>query len=323
VPTRSPDLNLLPIAFALYDELSVSRAARLLGMSQPAVSMALRRMRETFDDPLFIRVPTGIAPTPRAHDIVRLARPLVQRLHQDLHKGAAFDPATTTRTITLAMSDVGEMAFLPRVLEQFRTRAPHCAVRSVSVPTAQLAHELEKGEVDVAVGYFPSLALKNFRHRRVRVHRFACLMRADHPLRAERLSPANFLTAEHVVVEAQGRSQEVLERFLERRRIRRKIALITPHFLGLPFIVARSNLIATMPYAVARQFASMSPQLAVAIPPYDIPGFELRLHWHRRFDNEPRNRWLRDQLMTVFSEDPAITVPPPYGRDGQLYSAIE
>ena len=311
---KNPDLNLLPIAFALYDELSVSRAARLLGMSQPAVSMALRRMRETFDDPLFIRVPTGIAPTPRAHDIVRLARPLVERLHQDLARGATFDPATSTRTIALALSDVGEMAFLPRVLEQFRSRAPRCAIRSVSAPTGQLAHELETGEIDIAVGYFPALALKNFRHRRVRIHRFACLMRADHPMRAEQLSPADFLAAEHVVVQAAGRSQEVLERYLERRRIKRKIALITPHFLGIPFLVARTNLIATMPYAVAKQFASMMPQLAVAIPPYEIPGFELRLHWHRRFDNEPRSRWLREQLFEVFSEDPSITLPPPYGR---------
>ena len=111
---KTLDLNLLPIAFALYDELSVSRAARVLGMSQPAVSMALRRMRETLDDPLFIRVPSGIVPTPRAHAIIQTARPLVQRLREDLVKGQAFDPATSTETFTLALSDVGEMAFLPR-----------------------------------------------------------------------------------------------------------------------------------------------------------------------------------------------------------------
>jgi len=127
--TKNPDLNLLPIAFALYDELSVSRAARLLGMSQPAVSMALRRMRETFDDPLFLRVPTGIAPTPRAHAIVRLARPLLQRLQGDLLKGATFDPAASTRTITLAMSDVGEMAFFPaRSGARWRSTRRTCSV---------------------------------------------------------------------------------------------------------------------------------------------------------------------------------------------------
>jgi DNA-binding transcriptional LysR family regulator len=307
---RSPDLNLLPIAFALYDELSVSRAARVLGMSQPAVSMALRRMRETFDDPLFIRVPSGITPTPRAHTIVRLARPLVARLQEDLLRGQAFDPATSTRAFTLALSDVGEMAFLPRVLNRLRTQAPHCAVRSVSVPPGQLTHELEKGEVDVAVGYFPALALKNFRQRRLSRHRFACLMRADHPARGERISVADFLAAEHMVIREEGRSQEVLERFFDRKKLKRRVALYASHFLGVPFVLAQSDLIATVPYAVATQFAAMSPRLAVALPPFDIAGFELKLHWHRRFDNEPRNQWLRNQLSVLFKEERTVTLPP-------------
>ena len=306
---RSPDLNLLPIAFALYDELNVSRAARVLGMSQPAVSMALRRMRETFDDPLFIRVPTGIAPTPRAHAIVKLARPLVQRLQEDLLKGASFDPETSTRPFTLALSDVGEMAFMPRVLVKLGALAPQCGVRSVAVPTAQLAHDLEKGEIDLAVGYFPALSLKNFRQRRLSTHRFACLMRAGHPLRSERLSAADFRAMDHIVIRSEGRSQEVLERFLERRKIRRKVALVTPHFLSVPFIVAQSDLVATVPYAVATHFAAMMPQLVVALPPFEITGFDLKLHWHRRFDNEPRNRWLRDQLALVFKDEPAVTMP--------------
>src|SRR5687767_6259357 len=125
VAQKTPDLNLLPIAFALYDELSVSRAARLLGMSQPAVSMALKRMRLAFDDPLFIRVPSGVTPTPRAHAIVKLARPLLGRLQEDLLRGESFDAASSTRTWTLALSDVGEVAFLPRVLAALRARAPH------------------------------------------------------------------------------------------------------------------------------------------------------------------------------------------------------
>jgi DNA-binding transcriptional LysR family regulator len=321
VPTKTPDLNLLPIAFALYDELSVSRAARLLGMSQPAVSMALRRMRQTFDDPLFIRVPGGIAPTPRAHAIVRLARPLVQRLQENLLEGATFDPATSTRTITLALSDVGEMAFLPRVLEQLRANAPNSPVRSVSASGAQLAHDLEKGDVDLAVGYFPALASRNFRHRRISTHQFACLIRADHPRLAPRLSPADFVAAEHIVVRADGRSQEVLERFLERRKVRRKIVLFTSNFLAIPFIVAKTDLIATMPFAVARAFAGMSTQVKVALPPFEIAGFDLKLHWHRRFDNEPRSQWLREQLQHVFRDHPSVTIPPTQAV--QAYSSVE
>jgi DNA-binding transcriptional LysR family regulator len=310
MPNKPPDLNLLPIAFALYDELSVSRAARVLGMSQPAVSMALRRMRETFDDPLFIRVPTGITPTPRAHAIVQAARPLIARLNEDLLKKQPFDPLTSTRAFTLALSDVGEMAFLSRIMVPIRAQCGACALRSVSVPAGQLAHELEKGDVDLAVGYFPTLATKNFRQRRVSTHRFACLMRANHPLRADRLSVKAFLAAEHMVVREEGRSKEVLERFFKRRRLQRNVAVYTSHFVGVPALVAESDLIATIPYAAARQFAAMSPQLAVALPPFDIAGFDLKLHWHRRFDNEPRNRWLRDQLIDIFREDRRDTLPP-------------
>ena len=107
-----------------------------------------------------------------------------------------------------------------------------------------------------------------------------------------------------MVVREDGRSQEVLERFLGRRRIRRKVAVFASHFLSMPFIVARSDLVATVPYAVASEFAGMSPQLAVALPPFECTGFDLKLHWHRRFDNEPRNRWLREQLITMFRDHP-------------------
>lgn len=318
---KSPDLNLLPIAFALYDELNVSRAARRLGMSQPAVSMALRRMRETFDDPMFIRVPSGVAPTPRAHAIIRLARPLIERLQTDLLEGDTFDPASTTRAFTVALSDVGEMAFLPRVVRVLAVEAPLAAVRSVSVPTSQLAHELEKGDVDLAVGYFPALATKNVRQQRVSTHRFACLMRAGHPCQAERLSRADFLAAHHMVVLENGRSQEVLERYFERRRIRRKVTVFASHFLSVPFVIARSDLIATVPYRVATEFAEMSPQLAIALPPYDLPGFDLKLHWHRRFDHEPRSCWLREQFATLFRDDPSATLPPGSAATG--YSSVK
>jgi DNA-binding transcriptional LysR family regulator len=301
---KSPDLNLLPIAFALYDELSVSRAARLLGMSQPAVSMALRRLRETFNDPLFVRVPTGVAPTPRAHALVRGARPLVERLQENLRTEETFDPAHTASAFTIALSDVGELAFLLRMLKAFRAQAPHCVIRSVAVPPAQLAHELERGEIDLAVGYYPRLSSKNFRQRRLETQRFACLMRATHPQRAARLRLKDFLALDHAVVRAEGRSQEILERFLEGRRIRRNVVLVTPHFLSIPFIIARSDLVAAIPEKVAAYFVSISPDLTVAALPFEGVTFDLKLHWHRRFDNEPRSRWLREQFIRSYGEEP-------------------
>jgi DNA-binding transcriptional LysR family regulator len=304
MPTKSPDLNLLPIAFALYDELSVSRAARVLGMSQPAVSMALRRLRETFDDPLFVRVPTGIAPTPRAHALVRGARPIVERLQENLKAEETFDPAHTASTFTIALTDIGELAFLLRLLKAFRAQAPRCVIQSVAATPAQLAPALERGDVDLAVGYHPTLSSKNFRQRRLETQRFACLMRAAHPRRAARLSVKDFVALEHAVVRAEGRSQELLERFLERKRIRRNVVLVTPHFLSIPFVVARSDLVAAIPEKVAAHFASLSPDLAVAALPFEEVTLELKLHWHRRFDREPRSRWLREQFIRSYTDEP-------------------
>lgn len=307
---KTPDLNLLPIAVALYDELSVSRAARQLGMSQPAVSKALRRLRETFDDPLFVRGPSGIVPTPRAHAIVRAARPHLRHLREDLVKDERFDVETSTRPITLALSDIAEMAFLPAVLEHLRRHAPKSPVSTVSVSDAQLVEDLEKGDIDLAVGYYPALSLRNFRQRRLSRHGFACLMRTGHPLWKSRLTVSAFLAAEHIVVRPEHRSQEVLERFIERRKMKRKIAMYTSNVLSVPFIVMESQLIATLPYAVVTRFTSLTDRVAAALAPFDLT-YDLKLHWHRRFDKEPRSIWLREQLAAVFKD--LEWLPPPSG----------
>ena len=305
---KTLDFNLLPIAIALYDELSVSRTARRLGMSQPAVSHALRRLREAFDDPLFVRGPGGIVPTPRAHTIVRAARPHLEHLQEELLKGERFDPATSTRAIVLGLSDIAEMAFLPSILDHLRTRAPKCPVSTVTLPDPQLAEALEKGDVDIAAGYFPALAQRNFRQRRLSRHGFACLMRAGHSLWKSRLTVSAYLAAEHVVIRRVGRSQEVLERFLERRRMRRKVALYTSNVLSVPFIVMDTQLVATLPYAVVTRFASITSQVAAALPPFDVT-YDLKLHWHRRFDNEPRSIWLREELTAVFKDHQWLQPP--------------
>jgi DNA-binding transcriptional LysR family regulator len=297
------NLDLLPIAFALYDQRSVSAAARTLGMSQPAVSMALRKLRAHFNDPLFIRSVRGVEPTPRAHALVRASRPLVAQLQRDLLSEETFDAARAARAFSFALSDVGEMVFLPRLIERLRTAAPRCAVRSMSMPPQQIARALEKGEVDLAVGYVPDLVQNNFFQQRLFTHRFACLMRAGHPRYAKRLSLKAFLEIEHAVVHAEGRSHELFEKLLERKRIRRRIALHTPHFLSIPVIVSRSDLMATVPHALALYFARLAPQqFAVALPPFDVAGFDVKQHWHRKYHRDVRNQWLRRQVAELFND---------------------
>src|SRR5262245_53494918 len=203
------NLNLLPIAFALYDKRSVSAAAKALGMSQPAVSMALGKLRAHFNDPLFVRASRGVEPTPRAHELVKTSRPLVARLQDDLLSAQTFDAALSTRPFNFALFDIGEMVFLPRLIERLHIEAPRCSIRSLSMPPQHVARGLEKGEIDLAIGYFPDLVQNNFFQQRLYTDHFACLMRAGHPLYAKRLSSKAFLEVEHAVVHAAGRSHEV------------------------------------------------------------------------------------------------------------------
>jgi DNA-binding transcriptional LysR family regulator len=297
------DLNLLPIVLALYDEQNVSRAAQRLGMSQPAVSMALRKLRSVFNDQLFVRAPNGITPTPRALGLVEIARPLVARLYDELFAEVRFDATVSTRPFTFALSDVGEMVFLPKLLERLRAQAPNAAIRSVSMPPDELAEGLESGDVDLAIGHFPDLRRQSFFQQRLFTHQFACLLRAGHPARQQRLSLDAFLAAEHAVVHAGVRSQEIFERFLERKRVRRRVVLLTPHFLSLPMIIARSDLITTVPHALALYFARLSRELAIARPPFAISGFDLKQHWHRKYHNDARSCWLRKQVTDLFNDE--------------------
>jgi len=299
VGARGPDLNLLPIMVALYDELNVSGAGRRIGMSQPSVSKALRRLRETFDDPLFVRGPNGLVPTPRAHTIVRGARSHLKHLQEDLLRDEAFDPAASTRAVTLAVSDIAEMAFFPAIIEHFGRRAPKCAVRTVVAADDELAQGLESGNIDLAAGYYPALSRRNFRKRLLSRHGFACLLRRGHPLWQRRLQSEDYLTARHIGVRRDGSSQDLLQRFIERRRLSLNVPVYTSNALSVPFIVMESDLVATLPYAVVTRFASLTREVAAALPPFDLP-YDLRLHWHRRFDNDARSLWIREQMTAVF-----------------------
>lgn len=315
--TKSPDLNLLPIMVALYDELNVSAAGRRLGMSQPSVSKALRRLRDTFDDPLFVRGPNGLVPTPRAHAIVRASRPHLKRLQEDLLEEEVFDPATSTRPITLAVSDVAEMAFFPSIIDHLRRHAPKCPVTTVSASDDELANGLENGNIDLAAGYHPSLSRRNFRKRLLSRHGFACLLRTGHALWKRRITTSDYRAAEHIGVRRDGSSQKVLERFIERRKLKLKIPVYTSHVLSVPFIVMESDLIATLPYAVVTRFASLTSAVEAALAPFDLP-YDLKLHWHRRFDNEPRSLWIREQMAAIFKDHQWLE--PPAGPTAFLQS---
>lgn len=300
---RRLDLNLLPIAVALHEHRNVSRAARALGMSQPAVSAALAKLRRVFDDPLYVKTSRGMEPTPRAEALIAPTLEALNKLKKDVFADVSFKPETTRDTFTLALSDVGEMVFLPKILETLTKVAPHASIRSVAPLLTELEQGLERGEIDLAIGYFPDLKRGNIFQKRLVTHTYVCLLRANHPIRGHELTLKQFLALNHAVVRSESRGQEVFENFLTKKRIHRRVVLRTPHFTSVPMIVARSDLVVTVPYPLGMYFASLAANVKIVKPGLTIPSIDLKQYWHRRFHQDPKNRWLRGLVAELFNDD--------------------
>ena len=295
------DLNLLPVVLAIAEERSVSRAAERLGWSQPKVSLALAKLRAALGDPLFIRSSHGMAPTPRALALVAPTRDVLARIKNEVLAATAFDPATTTRRFSFALSDIGEMTFLPKLLAYLQEHAPGATVRSVTLPPDEIAAGLEAGDIDLAIGYFPDLKARNFFQQRLFTHSFISLLNAKHRIRGERMSMEEFLGIGHAVISAGGRSQEVFEQLLAKLRIERRIVLSTPHFMSIPFIIAATDLLVTVPYAVGTSFARIA-NIRLIEPPLEIPRFDLKQHWHRKYHKDDTNIWIRSVVAKLFTQ---------------------
>jgi DNA-binding transcriptional LysR family regulator len=242
-------------------------------------------------------------PTPQAERIVAKARPLLEQLQNKALLQERFDPAIARQAFCFALSDVGEMVFLPKLLSSLHREAPLASVRSVSMSPAETASGMERGTVDLAIGFYPDLKQSHFFQQRLFTHHFVCLLRADHPVVKERLTVRQFLALEHAVVRAEGRTLEMFEKFLERNRLHRKVSLMTPHFMSVPMIVARSDLIVTVPHALGMWFAKTNANLRTVALPFRIRGVDLKQHWHRRYHGDARSRWLRQLVYRLFNDD--------------------
>jgi DNA-binding transcriptional LysR family regulator len=284
---RKVDLNLLVVFDVLLRLQSVTRAAEELGMSQPAMSLALNKLRSTFADPLFVRGSRGLSPTPRAEQLAVPVRQVLDQIRNDVLRQPNFDPATTVRTFSFNMADVGELVFLPRLYSHLRAVAPRANIRIVSTPPAQLAEAMQSGEVDLAVGYFPHLQGAAMYQQRLFSHSFVCIVRKNHPIFGSQITRKQFLEAHHVVVDQEGKSHELFEATLAAQ--------------GL--VVAESDLIVTVPYAIAASFAKMT-NLKMLRPPIQVGQPEVKQHWHARFHHDQVNGWIRSVVAELFLDKP-------------------
>jgi DNA-binding transcriptional LysR family regulator len=291
------DLNLLRVFDAVLHERGVTPAAARLGLTQPAVSNALARLRGVFGDPLFLRTPGGMDPTPFARGLAEPVRQALALLESALAHGPGFDPATSTRAFRFYMSDLGQIEFLPPLIEHVQREAPGVRLEAAALDVEDIGAALAAGTLDLAVGFLPGLRAPV---RRTALFRdpYLCLMRADHEIKT--LTKKTFLNASHVLVTYRG-GHHVIEEALERAGLSRRIALRVPHFTVVPMVLERTDLILTLPARVARVYERRGRFKSLP-PPVPIPPAEVAVHWHERFEADPGNRWLREQLVELFSD---------------------
>lgn len=297
---QSIDLNLLVVLEALVEECNVTRAAKRIGLSQPAMSNALARLRRTFDDPLLVRTAEGMVPTPAAQSLIIPVRHALAQLREALEEKAFFDPAATERTFHLLTNDYAEIVLVAPLLQTLRANAASIKLRiqrprSVFEPpsTSSLADSF-----DLAVGFYPdALALDARLHSALLwEEKNVCLVSAQHPTINDKLSLEQFAEADHVALFYKPSGPGVVDTLLAQSGYTRKVAVQSPHFASLPFIVAGTNLIATVPERMAKQFARQL-KLQVLPVPVDLPAFRLTLLWHQRHHSDPAHRWLRQTLL--------------------------
>jgi DNA-binding transcriptional LysR family regulator len=293
------DLNLLVVFNELLRQRRVSSVADTLGISQPAISNALNRLRKVLGDELFLRTSKGMTPTPFAEGLAESIAYALGTIHDALNVQTGFDPASSTRAFTVAMTDIGEIYFLPSLMKRLAKVAPGVSISTVRNQADALRDEMERGNVDLAIGFLPDLK-SGFFQRRLFRQKYVCLFRKGHPLAKTGMTMKAFLDSEHVSIVAEGTGHGMVDAAVQRAGIARNVHLRVPHFVAVGHILQTTDLVAVVPEAYAAR--TLAPFSLVSTPcPVKIPDIAINVLWHARNHREPGNQWLRQLVSEEFS----------------------
>ncbi len=291
------DLNLLRLFDAVYRTRNVSRAAELLDLTQPAASQGLSRLRTLIHDPLFMRMAGGVQPTPKAQRLAGPVRQALATIEQALGETAGFDPLRSARTFRIHMSDIGEGRFLPALMVALRERAPGVRVETRPLPREQVTEALDAGRIDFAFGFLPMV--KDTQRSQLLEDRYVVLLREGHPFTRKRRRGQALLESLQELEFVAVRSHADTLRIVQQLHLENRLRLVTEHFMVLPSIVRATDLAAVMPRNIARSFEG---GYAIVEPDFPQRDFVVSLHWSKRFEADPGNRWLRGVIEELFKE---------------------
>jgi DNA-binding transcriptional LysR family regulator len=291
------DLNLLRLFDAVYRTHNVSRAAELLDLTQPAASQGLTRLRAALHDQLFMRAAGGVQPTPKAKRLAEPVRTALATLEHALGDAALFEPLQARRTFRIHMSDIGESRFLPELMTALHDQAPGVRLETQPLPREQITEALDAGRIDFAFGFLP--AVKDTRRSQLLKDRYIVLLRRGHPFARKRLAGKALLAALRELEFVAVRSHADTLRIVQLLSLQERVRLVTEHFMALESIVRATDLAAIMPRNIAQTFQG---SYAIVEPEFPLRDFSVSLHWSRRFEADPGNRWLRQLIEELFRE---------------------
>jgi DNA-binding transcriptional LysR family regulator len=294
------DLNQLVLFQQLMVERRVSKVAETMGLTQPAVSNTLAKLRRQFGDDLFVRTPAGMMPTPFAEQLAEPIGYALGMIHSGLNQHSRFDPASAKRTVTIGMTDIGEIVFLPRLVEGLRQVAPGVSLNTVRTTATSLRDDMASGKVDLAIGPLPQLKAGFFQRRLFR-QSYVCLFRKGHALERKRLTLADFRAAEHLVIVSAGTGHGKVDDLIRRAGVERSVRLTIPHFVSVGHLLRRTDMVATVTERLAQSLVDPF-ELAYRPHPVDLPEVAINVFWHAKVHRSPAHQWLRGIVFDLFGD---------------------
>ncbi len=300
------DLNLIIALDALFEERSVTRAAARVGITQSAMSQALRRLREALKDDLFIRTSTGIEPTNAAVALAAPLREALEQIHATLINRPTFDPASAERVFSLSMPDALQLPLMPALVSAVARAAPAVTLRTVQFERLRVDRQLDEGDVDIAIGRFEApdarhLVANLYEERHVCVFN-PRLVKLKLPLQLD-----DYLRYPHVLLAFAGDTTGVVDEHLEQRRRKRRVIATTPYAHVLPFVLEQAAAIGIVPSRLADRCAAFA-RLTITDPPLKLKPYTICMKWHARQHGDSGLQWLRDLVATISAD--AVTVTP-------------
>jgi DNA-binding transcriptional LysR family regulator len=292
------DLDWLSVFVEIYKTQSVSRAAQALGMEQASASIVLTKLRRHFDDPLFCRISSGMAPTPRAQTIYPDLLEALKRLENARGAIGAFLPQQATREFRICMTDISEIVLLPRLINHLQKTASGLVIEAEKI-SPESRRRLASGDIDLAVGFTPDLE-SGFYQQSLFAQDFVCLAARSHPRIGTKLTRKAFSSEGHVLVVASGTGHSIVDKVLAKNKLERRVVLRVQSYLGVARIVAQTEFLVIVPRQLGLALAEQE-SIKVLEPPLLLPTYKVKQHWHERFNLDAGNVWLRKTMAELFS----------------------